>query len=921
MNRSSITRTLLCSAALLASTAAAGAPPELSISLGERNEGRGLVVPSSGDGANRAEIVAGSPARRIAGDRSLYLYVIIDDPAYAKGPIDAYVVVEAFDDRVGRVTLQYDKAADQPDIQSKYTGASESMILTGSGGWRRGVFRLPALRLGRGQNNGADFRIVAPSTAIRRISVSTQPPEGYDPNQPVDAETLKTIAVSRPPGMELTLGNDAGAADAAVYKALSVTSVESYVTWADVEPKEGEWDWSKWDRQVEILQNTGLKWVPFLIAGPAYATPDWFADGPDSHAYRCLDHNQDSKVQSLWNPKLRPRVERFLEAFAERYRDSGVLESVLLGVTGIYGESIYPAGPEGGWTAARVGAYHNHAGWWAADPLAVSAFRAAMTARYGSIDQLNAAWGSSFASFNDVKTFHPDKATSGRARADLVEWYQQAMTDWSVFWVEATRRAFPETPIYLCTGGDGDPMLGADFTAQAAAIARAGAGIRITNEASDYANNFVVTREVVTATRHYGTFCGIEPASAVDARGIVARIYNATASGARQLHDYAPNTLGPHADPESLANFRANAPFLAPRKPNPIAAVYLSRETWALDPSAIRRTFDLAKAFRDAADLDFVTRRSAIDGHLNNLRVLVLADSPALDPKAAEAIEAWVRDGGTLLALSRSDQPIGDRLYDNKAWRSRLFVEPQPTDELARPVLDGEAPERWRLDVGAEGDQPWLAGDWFGREGRGEPSSRWTGARSSIFLPVSSKVNQVIRINARVPKHAMGENGVDILIDGESVGRITEAGERGTTFRLPSRRSSVDGVARLSFGLSTWRPSEREPGNTDNRALGISVRSIDVYREGAEDAPAGASAIHREVDASRLAPLIRTVGQGRTILLTDPEPDPTVLGLVFATLLPESVVDGAIDGRYATETDSGVLWFDSRAGRIWEAAR
>lgn len=912
---------LLCSAALLFSTAAAGAPPELFLSLGERNEGRGLVVPSSGDGSNRAEVVAGSPARRIVGDRSLYLYVIIDDPAYAKGPIDAYVNVEAFDDRVGRVTIQYDKAADQPDIQSKYTSASESMILTGSGGWRRGVFHLPALRLGRGQNNGADFRIVAPSTAIRRISVSTQPPEGYDPNQPVDAETLGAIAVSRPPGMELTLGNDASPADAAVYKALSVTSVESYVTWADVEPQEGEWDWSKWDRQVEILQNAGLKWVPFLIAGPAYATPDWFADGPDSHVYRCLDHDQNSKVQSLWNPKLRPRIERFLNAFAERYRDSGVLESVLLGVTGIYGESIYPAGPEGGWTAARVGDYHNHAGWWAADSLAASAFRETLKSRYVSIDQLNAAWGSSFVSFDDVKTFHPDKATNDRARADLVEWYQQEMTDWSVFWVEATRRAFPETPIYLCTGGDGDPMLGADFTAQAAAIARAGAGVRITNEGSDYASNFVVTREVATATRHYGTFCGIEPASGVDAKGIVARIYNATASGARQLHDYAPNTLGPHAAPESLANFRANAHLLVPRKPNPLAAVYLSRETWALDPSAIRRTYDLAKAFRDAADLDFVTRRSAIDGHLKNLRVVVLAESPALDPQAAEAIESWVRDGGTLLALSRSDQPLGDRLHDLKAWRSRLFVVPKSTGELARPVLDGEAPERWRLNVGVEGDQPWLAGDWFGREGRGEASSRWSGARSSLLLPVSSKFDQMIKISARVPKHAMGAKGIDILIDGESVGRITEAGERDAAFRLPSRRSGVDGVARLSFRLSTWRPSEREPGNTDHRALGISVRGVEVYREGAEDAPAGAASLHREVDASRLASLTRPVGQGRTILLTDPEPDPTVLGLVFATLLPEPVADGAIDGRYATETDSGVLWFDSRAGRIWESPR
>ena len=55
-----------------------------------------------------------------------------------------------------------------------------------------------------------------------------------------------------------------------------------------------------------------------------------------------------------------------------------MIESVLLGVSGIYGESIYPAGPEGGWTADRTGLYHNHGGWWAGDELAGAAFRDAM---------------------------------------------------------------------------------------------------------------------------------------------------------------------------------------------------------------------------------------------------------------------------------------------------------------------------------------------------------------------------------------------------------------------------------------------------------------------------------------------------------------------------------------------------------------
>jgi len=73
-----------------------------------------------------AQTVGGSPARRIAGARSSYLYVCIDDPAYAKGPQDVYVVVEAFDDTVALLTLQYDKDNPAPNIATRYTSAEQT---------------------------------------------------------------------------------------------------------------------------------------------------------------------------------------------------------------------------------------------------------------------------------------------------------------------------------------------------------------------------------------------------------------------------------------------------------------------------------------------------------------------------------------------------------------------------------------------------------------------------------------------------------------------------------------------------------------------------------------------------------------------------------------------------------------------------
>lgn len=906
--------------AIAAETAAL---PDLTIELAETNRCHGLSVPSGGDGTNIPVTIAGQPARRMIGERTHYLYVCIDHPSYASGPRDLYVIAEVYDDTFTWLRIQYDKAGTPGDVADKYAHCADSVLMTGAGGWRRGIFHLPAARLGRGQNHGADFRFCAQGLALRRITVTARKPADYEPDKPVDAASLRALRVERPAGMELTFGNDATPADAAVFKALGVTSVESYVDWAGVEPEEGRWDWSKWDKQVAILKAAGLKWVPFLVAGPAYATPLWFQRGPHSHVYRCLEHGRDSKVQSLFNPDLPRYVERFVRAFAERYAKTGVIESVLLGITGIYGESIYPAGPEGGWTAKLTGDYHNHHGWWAGDEFAVAAFRAAMKKKYGSVAALNKAWATSHASFAAVTTFLPDKAPSDRARADLAEWYQQAMTDWSALWVRATRRAMPKTEIYLCTGGDGSPFLGADFTAQTKAIAPFGAGVRITNEASDYAANFTITREVATATRHYRTFSGFEPASGVDATGVVARIYNATASGARQLHYYTNNVLDNDA---GLKNFRANIAQLLPRRPRVDAALYVPRETWALAQNAVPRWYAIARGLRDLVDVDFVTRLTVSDGALRGHRVLVMAEAPVLEPKAAATIESWVRRGGVLIATTRSGETLGSRLYNNEAWRARLLADATDCAALLKPALDGEAPAHWILDVGGDGDGAWLFGDWHGGEKLSSKATmRWSGARPGVYLPVKPGNDYTLRLTAGIPGHGIADEGNEVRVNGRVIGKIEKAGSQTCEFRVPAAALDNEPVARLEIAVKTWKPSE--PGTKDTRTLGISVSRIELIRAGAEQSAPTTASLRLALDKQRLAALTRRVGKGWTVFLPSLAGDAKSLTAALSELLRETPAylpgveplgpaDGRMDGRFATMIPDGVLWFEPAGARI-----
>ncbi len=927
---------LLCLAALpgplLANSVAA--LPDLEIVLGSANRGHGLEAPSGGDGKNiPGATAAGVSFRRIA-PGSLYFYVRITDPAYeAAAPLDLYVSADLVDDDFHRVTLQYDKAAEKPSIATEYAHALGAALLTGRGGVRTVCFHLPAARIGHGENLGADFRLCSGALAVHRIRVSPRRPKNFAPANEagaLDPAGLAALRVRRPPGMELTFGNDATDGDAAIFRALSVTSVESYVTWSSVEPdREGRWDWSKWDRQVEILRRHGLKWAPFLIAGPAYATPKWFHKSSHSHYFVCLEHGKPSKVQSIFNPDWPPYVARFLAAFAKRYADSGVIESILLGISGIYGESIYPAGPEGGWTASYTGPYHNHYGWWAGDPYAVADFRHAMRRRYWFLSRLNHAWSARYRHWREVRTFLPQNAPNDRARADMAQWYERAMTRWAAFWVRTARRYFPHTEIYLCTGGDGAPLLGADFTAQAKAISPWRAGIRITNEASDFAANFTVTREVSTATRLYGTFAGFEPAGRVDPQGVVARIFNAVASGARQLHYYTPNIL---QSGEALRNFRRNIGYLVPRRPRIAIAFYVSRETWEVDSSALPRMYACARSLRDLADYDMVTRTSVRDGALRGRRALILVHSPVLEPGAAARIRRWVRRGGVLIAATHAGELPGTRLYDLRSWRKDLFVaNPPQAGAIVRRTLGGPAPEAWRLELGTPADEDWIFGDWYGPErglewpGIPGARKRWSGARPGILLPVKPGAPYTLRLEAHLSEFSLAPGANTVRVNGFAVGRLDKPGNAVYTFRVPAEAVGRDSLARLEFEMNTWVPKEHG-GGSDARKLGVALHAVAWTRAGAAASPKPAR-IRWGVDPRAFRRAVRRVGKGWTVLLPDLAANPQGLARVLAPLLrntadflpgvrPLAPEDGRLDGVYAARTNTGILRYSPASATI-----
>ena len=776
----------------------AASPREsLRVELGEINHEQGLFSPAGGDGLQVVETVGGTPCRRI-GPGAHYLYLKADATRVPPGSYDAYLAVEYLDDHTGLVHVEYDKAPskDRKDKNPAYSRAEDVALLVSSGLWQRAVIHLPEARFGHGQNFQADLRLVGTGLAVRRVEVLFCRPDDYRAGG-IDPAKLDRFRTRIGAGMEFDLGCDATPAEAAWAKMLGVTSIESYVTWQTVEDAgEGQWDWRHWDRQVEVLERAGLKWAPLLVAGPAYATPRWFRESDRSAPYVCLEHGEASKIQSLWNPELRPWIERFIKAFADRYRDRGVIELVRLGTTGIYGETLYPTGvPNTDWIYKIPGPFHNHTGWWAGDRFARKSFRETFQRRYGDVGKLNRAWGTSFASLEAVEPSVPEKCPSLRARADFVDWYVQSMTEYGAFWVAVTRKHFPTTPIYQSLGGAGEPIYGADFSAQAKAFVPYAGRVRVTNEASDYAKNFAITREVVSSARAFGLEFGMEPAGVVSADGNVARIYNATASGAIHLFFYKGNLLD---SPAHLAAFRNHASYLERRKPRVDAAFYLPKTSWALEPASHGLVLQAVTALRERLDFELLDRTTFPTPLGQRVKVLSVTEAPYVEPAEVEAIRNWVSAGGILIARTNPGDTFFRTPEGSDGLRDGLFAIPAADRRLVRPVVQGPPPSRFRLEIGSPGDTVYLDGQWHGAErsrmmgGKEELHMRWTGEKALAYLPCRSDADATLVLTAMLsPFSRSGANRV--LVNGKVVGTLDHPGPHQSRFFC-------------SQGASGWSP-------------------------------------------------------------------------------------------------------------------
>lgn len=652
----------------------------------ETINGDDFRVLNAGDGLISFASVASRPAIENEGDDSNYFY--FDAPDTFDSSL-VYVVAEMYDVGAGDYSLQYDsyQPPGEDDLMTKYRGADESYgsLRFATGKWKLVAYVLTQAQFLNRQNGLCDFRISTGGTgALHSVRIYDHKPDFFD----ALVEDLSNIEpiVTIPQGMEVTVGGrdnfDLTQTDSwanglksylANFKALGYTSHETYVIWRCIETAKGQWDWSHYDAAVEAHEQTGMKWVPFIILGPSYTIPDWYFHSSEHEGYVCLEHNTETDIMSLWAPDTRVHVEEFITEFARHYKDNPIIESVLLGVTGNYGESIYPvsSGGEDSWTSNQNGVYHSHQGMWCGDPYARADFQQWLEDKYVTIAALNTAWGTSHTAFSTAAPRGSAGGLNNRHWLDTVDWYRASMIEWSELWISLVTEKMPGVPVYLCTGGHAPPQHGSEFGTQSKLAAQYGAGVRITNEGDFYINNFAVTRWVASASRFYGGFFGFEPAGFVDYRGVVARIFNSTASGARQLHSYDNNIIGTE---ERTEKWKAYAHHLKSRQPIIRVAVWYPNRAMDLSEDVLNPIREIRKI----CDYDFMDNRMIRDGALAQYDVLVGFSDGPYEQDVLETVTQWVNGGGMLLA---KDFPVSgvlsvegsDATY--QSWKTNANVE------------------------------------------------------------------------------------------------------------------------------------------------------------------------------------------------------------------------------------------------------
>ncbi len=684
---------------------------------------------------------------------------------------------------------------------------------------------------------------------------------------------------------------------------LGVDVFQTYTPWITFEPNApGELDWTETDKLDAICRKTGLKWQAFIMFNPFYATPKWYRNSGEDVPHRCVEHNKDCDIRSIWTPGLEKHIERVLSAMINRYQNRPELESIMFGVSGDFGESLYPAGAAGWWSEK----YHNHGGFWCAEEPAVKSFCNWLQKNYKTAAALNRSWGTSYTDINDVRFELPNEDMSDVRWLDQAEWYRGEMTNWCETWFKIARKyARPDLPLYLCTGGGDSVLVGFDITGQARLCAKYGVYLRLTSEGSFYPVNFMGTRQLTTAAKLYGIHSGLEPANEVTERGISARIFGAAAAGCNHIHYYEGQLASfrtVEQIPSRTKEWLREKDHLLQKDPYVNVAAFYPRIDALCKRQMDTVSINRYNGLRDYIDFDIVDDNLAKDGKLDRYRYILLGPCETMDRKAHSQLLRWVREGGILIASEQESFRVWSQFSAVPLRNVRPLT--SKAENWAKFVVD--MPSKLIISPGQPSSAYDLTGSWSHSEGK----FRWGGKDAGMLITVDPTKDYKFTYKGGVPK------GGSVFVNGEEIGTMEggEGNEHTWNFDIPK--------SLLKKGTNMQIDFRMKPLDSASDPRDLCIYPEELTFETADGSPNIEFPVVKaiEIDREKLSSSIRVMGRG--CIITMPEIELThnqyamVINSVLKEMLPVnapaiSIPDGRADGLFAACRGDEVLVYNS----------
>ena len=197
---------------------------------------------------------------------------------------------------------------------------------------------------------------------------------------------------------------------------MGVNSVRIDMVWKEIEKAgDNQFDWAKYDYFMNACEERGIR--IFALIGYQWP-PDWFPDEwytmhPPEIDAEGIEHTNrwQSDIINFEHPDARAQYAEWIDAVCSRYKDEKAIVAWIVG-------------NEYGYLGLWSGLLDGY------DPWCEQAFREWCSNKYGTIEAVNAAWGTDYGAFSNIVFVEQYRAygVEGAEWADMVQWREDSIS-------------------------------------------------------------------------------------------------------------------------------------------------------------------------------------------------------------------------------------------------------------------------------------------------------------------------------------------------------------------------------------------------------------------------------------------------------------------------------------------------------------